>query len=93
MDADALDILTQADLADICITSDLTIIAGKGPSDAFRTDDQKNIAVKVEKASGQKCARSWRFTADVGVDPAYPDVSARDAKALHELKALGRLEG
>jgi isoleucyl-tRNA synthetase len=40
------------------------------------------------KATGQKCARSWRYTDDVGSDPAFPDVSARDAKALHELKAL-----
>jgi isoleucyl-tRNA synthetase len=28
---------------------------------------------------------------DVGSDPEFPDVSARDAAALHELKAIGRL--
>jgi isoleucyl-tRNA synthetase len=42
-------------------------------------------------ASGTKCARSWRYTDDVGTDADYPDVSARDAAALRELKALGRV--
>ena len=39
----------------------------------------------------KKCARSWRYTADVGSDPAFPDVSARDAGVLHELEGLGRI--
>ena len=33
-----------------------------------------------------KCARSWRYTADVGDDREFPDVSARDAAVLHELR-------
>ena len=37
------------------------------------------------EAKGRKCARSWRVTDDVGSDPDYPDVSARDAAALREL--------
>jgi isoleucyl-tRNA synthetase len=52
------------------------------------------VAVVVEKAEDRgliKCARSWRYTADVGDDKEFPDVSARDARVLHELRALGRL--
>lgn len=52
------------------------------------------IAVIVEKAEEvglRKCARSWRFTADVGQNPDFPDVSARDAAVLEELRALGQL--
>jgi hypothetical protein len=49
------------------------------------------VSVVPDLADGRKCARSWRITDDVGSDPAFPDVSARDAAALHELKALGRL--
>ena len=49
----------------------------------------KGVAVVVGRARGRRCARSWRYTEDVGSDPAYPDVSARDAAALHELKAGG----
>ena len=49
------------------------------------------VAVVFARAKGDKCARSWRYTSDVGSDPDYPEVSARDAAALHELRALGRL--
>ena len=54
-------------------------------------DDVKGVAVVPARATGTKCARSWRYTDDVGSDAAFPDVSARDAAVLHELKALGRL--
>jgi len=43
------------------------------------------VSVVPKLAEGQKCARSWRITTDVGSDPIYPDVSARDAAALREL--------
>ena len=47
------------------------------------------VAVVVEKATGTKCARSWKILPTVGEDPEYPDVSPRDAQALREWKALG----
>jgi isoleucyl-tRNA synthetase len=40
------------------------------------------------KATGQRCARSWRYTDDVGSDPEFPDLSARDAAAVRELDAM-----
>ena len=39
----------------------------------------------------RKCARSWRYTDDVGSDEEFPDVSARDAAVLRELRSLGKL--
>jgi isoleucyl-tRNA synthetase len=39
-------------------------------------------------AAGQKCARSWRFSTEIGADPDYPDVTPRDAAALREWDAL-----
>ena len=83
--------LAGVDMAEIAITSAITLTDKPAPADAFTMDSIKGVAVVFAKATGQKCARSWRYTADVGSDPAFPDVSARDAKALHELKALGRL--
>ena len=52
---------------------------------------EKRLAAygKNKLAEGKKCARSWKITADVGSDPEFPEVSARDAAALRELKALG----
>jgi isoleucyl-tRNA synthetase len=64
---------------------------GAGPDTAFRLEDVSAVSVTPDLAEGRKCARSWRITDDVGSDPEFPDVSARDAAALHELKALGLL--
>jgi isoleucyl-tRNA synthetase len=87
-DADLLSALDGLDLAEICITSDISVVAGEGPADAFRLDDGTKVAVESRLAEGVKCARSWKITKDVGSDPDYPDVSARDAEALRELAAL-----
>jgi len=86
--------LDGIDMAEISITSDLTVSREAAPAGAFTLREVPGVAVVVEKAEGKglrKCARSWRYTADVGSDAAFPDVSARDAAALHELEALGRL--
>ncbi|MDB5553379.1 MAG: ileS [Rhizobium sp.] len=87
-DSALLSALAGLDFAEICITSDITIVDGAGPAGAFRADDVANVAVVPDLAEGTKCARSWRITRDVGSDPEYPDVSARDARALRELAAL-----
>jgi len=86
--------LAGIDLAEISITSDFVISHDDAPADAFALREVPGVAVVVEKAEGRglvKCARSWRYTDDVGSDAAFADVSARDAAALHELQRLGRL--
>ena len=40
------------------------------------------VWVMFKPAEHQKCARSWRRVPDVGSDPAYPELSARDADAV-----------
>jgi isoleucyl-tRNA synthetase len=93
-DAELEAAIADVDMAEMAITSDLVIAHGGAPAGAFTLDDVRGVAVVVEKAEDRglvKCARSWRYTADVGQDPEFPDVSARDAAVLHELKALGRL--
>ncbi|MGV1893955.1 isoleucine--tRNA ligase [Agrobacterium vitis] len=84
-DADLLAALEGQDFAEICITSAISVAQGEGPSDAFRLSDVGAVSVEPKLAQGRKCARSWRITDDVGSDPVYPDVSARDAAALREL--------
>ena len=87
-DPELLKVLEGQDLAEICITSDITVLGEQGPADAFRLDDDAKVSVVPKLAEGRKCARSWRITTDVGADPEYPDVSARDAAALRELTAV-----
>ncbi|OCW57192.1 isoleucine--tRNA ligase [Hoeflea olei] len=79
------------DFAEVCITSGMRVETTAGPEDAFRIDEIGAVAVVPALASGKKCARSWRITDDVGSDLEFPEVSARDAAALRELKALGRI--
>ncbi|PDT31348.1 isoleucine--tRNA ligase [Rhizobium sp. L9] len=77
--------LEGQDFSEVCITSGITIKSDAGPAEAFRLADVPDVAVVPKLAEGVKCARSWRITTDVGSDPDYPDVSARDAAALREL--------
>ncbi|AYG68073.1 MULTISPECIES: isoleucine--tRNA ligase [unclassified Rhizobium] len=87
-DPELLKVLEGQDFSEICITSGITVLGGKGPADAFRLEDDAKVGVVPKLAEGSKCARSWRITTDVGSDPEYPDVSARDAAALRELMAV-----
>jgi isoleucyl-tRNA synthetase len=84
-DPELLKALEGQDFAEICITSDIKVVDGEGPADAFRLPEVAKVSVVPALAEGRKCARSWKITKDVGSDPAYPDVSARDAAALREL--------
>jgi isoleucyl-tRNA synthetase len=77
----------DAGLAEVAITSELTVVAGEGPADAFRLEDVPGVAVEVRLAKGKKCARSWKILPSVGSDPEYPDVTPRDAEALREWDA------
>lgn len=87
-DPELLAALEGLDFAEICITSDISVVAGEGSAEAFRLEDGTKVAVEQKLAEGVKCARSWKITKDVGSDPAYPDISARDAAAMRELAAL-----
>ena len=75
------------DLAQVCITSGIEVRAGEAPAGAFTLPDVAGVAVVPAKATGTKCARSWRYTDDVGSDPDYPELSARDAAAMREIDA------
>ncbi|MEJ2379177.1 MAG: class I tRNA ligase family protein, partial [Pseudolabrys sp.] len=78
----------DVDLAEICITSALTLVEDEGPADAFRLADVAGVAVVPNLAEGRKCARSWKILTAVGGDPEFPDVSPRDAQALREWEAM-----
>jgi isoleucyl-tRNA synthetase len=83
--------LEGIDFAEVCITSGIEIIEGEAPEGAFTLPDVPGVAVVSGKATGTRCARSWRFTDDVGSDPDFPELSARDAAAVreHDARASG----
>jgi isoleucyl-tRNA synthetase len=86
-DPDLTDALSGVDLAEISITSGIEVVAGAAPAGAFALEDVAGVGVVPKPAVGRKCARSWRITKDVGADPAFADLSARDAAAVREFDA------
>ncbi len=68
--ADMLAAFDDVEAADVFRVSQATLTQGD------------EVAVTVTKAEGQKCARSRRITLDVGSNPRFPDLSARDADAV-----------
>jgi isoleucyl-tRNA synthetase len=77
----------EVGLAEVAITSELSVVTGEGPADAFRLEDVPGVAVEFRPARGRKCARSWKILPIVGSDAEYPDVTPRDAEALREWDA------
>jgi isoleucyl-tRNA synthetase len=70
-DAGELAAVQSVDFAEICITSAITLKPGSD-------------AVIFHKAEGQKCARSWKISKDIGQDKDFPDITPRDAEAVRE---------
>jgi isoleucyl-tRNA synthetase len=87
-DSDLFAAAADVDLAELCITSAATLVEGEGPPAAFRLDDVRGVAVEPQRAQGRKCARSWKISEAVGLDPQFPDVTPRDASALREWEAM-----
>ena len=73
----------QQEIADIFRVSQVQLVQGSPPVDAFQMTEVLNVAAVVQPITDHpKCARSWRRVPDVGSDPAYPELSARDADAV-----------
>jgi isoleucyl-tRNA synthetase len=87
-DPDLFAAAVDVDLAELCITSAATLVQGEGPNSAFRLDEVRSVAVEPRRAEGRKCARSWKISESVGLDPQFPDVTRRDAQALREWEVM-----
>ena len=87
-DAELYNSVKDQDWAEIAITSGAVLSQDDVPADAFTLDDVAGVGVVPKMAVGEKCARSWRVTEDVGSDSEFPALSARDAQAVREFDAL-----
>jgi len=87
-DLELLASLDGVDMAEVAITSGFEVRPlESAPETAFRLPQETAAAVVIEPAQGRKCARSWKYSEEVGADPDYPDVTLRDAAALREYDA------
>ncbi|MEM8591517.1 MAG: class I tRNA ligase family protein, partial [Pseudomonadota bacterium] len=85
VDAETADILASVEFEDVCITSQIEIIARASPDGAFTLDDTPGVGVVFQKAQGNKCQRSWKILPEVGqYEP--KDVCKRCSEALAELR-------
>ena len=87
-DEDLFEAVLDVDLAEVCITSALTLRNVGSSEGVFSLPDVPCVAVIPNLAEGTKCARSWKILTTIGADPDYPDVSPRDAKALREWETM-----
>jgi len=81
-DKDLLAAVKKHDLAEFFITSDVSLREGEGSDEAFQLDDVAGVAVTPKKTDTDKCERCWRYTGDVGKNPAYAGLCLRCADAV-----------
>jgi isoleucyl-tRNA synthetase len=79
--------LAGVDLAEVAITSDLDLVVGEGPDEAFRIEEVAQVAVVVELAEGEKCQRCWRTLPEVGAPEDTPGTCLRCAEVLRGQEA------
>ncbi|RDV83558.1 isoleucine--tRNA ligase [Ammonifex thiophilus] len=65
----------REDLRTICLVSQLELLPGE------------SLKVEVEPAEGQKCARCWMYSPEVGKDGDYPELCPRCAAVVRELSS------
>ncbi|MFQ5773122.1 MAG: isoleucine--tRNA ligase, partial [Kiloniellaceae bacterium] len=88
--ADLLQAIDGVDMAEVAITSDLTVIEGAAPAGAFISEDAPGVAVIVKLAEGEKCQRCWRVLPDVGRHEHAPGACGRCADAVQHLGAAAQ---
>jgi isoleucyl-tRNA synthetase len=73
--------LDGADLAEIAITSGVTLLYAPAPEKAFRLDDVAEVGVVPGTADGAKCQRCWKVLPEVG-SHAHEGVCGRCSDAV-----------
>ncbi|OFW87424.1 MAG: isoleucine--tRNA ligase [Alphaproteobacteria bacterium RIFCSPHIGHO2_02_FULL_46_13] len=88
VDAEIAKLLNGIDMAEVAITSQVTIVTESAPAGAFALGDVAGVGVVFELAKGNKCERCWKILPDVGSDSEYPTLSKRDADAVRYYQSV-----
>ncbi|WGF87110.1 isoleucine--tRNA ligase [Marinivivus vitaminiproducens] len=78
--------LEGLDLAELAITSGVTVVKDAIPEGAFTLEDTPGVGVVPALADGHKCARCWQVLPEVGTGDA-PDLCLRCDNAVASLEA------
>jgi isoleucyl-tRNA synthetase len=79
--------LDGIDLAEIAITSGITLLDGAAPGDAFTLPEVGGVAVVVNLAEGEKCERCWQVLTEVGSHKDHPTLCNRCTDAVGTLES------
>lgn len=71
-------------LNDLFIVSSAVILENLDDT-AYQGKEIEGLAIKVKKASGEKCERCWRFDSTIGNDSDHPTTCERCATALKKI--------
>jgi isoleucyl-tRNA synthetase len=82
--------VADVDLADIAITSGISVNAEASPAEAFRLAEVPGVAVVPRPAEGGKCERCWKVLPEVGSVAAAPQTCNRCADAVQHLGAAAQ---
>jgi isoleucyl-tRNA synthetase len=53
--------------------------------EAYQGKEIEGLAIRVTRATGEKCERCWRFDARIGQDTEHPTACPRCATALKSI--------
>ncbi len=87
VDATTRNLLAELDFAEVCITSQIAVVEGTPPADAFTLPDAPGIAVVPGLADGGKCERCWKILPEVGGNADHPTLCHRCGDAVDALGA------
>ena len=69
--------LAGIDLAELAITSAVTVVVGEAPAEAWRLEEVPGVAVVPGLADGRRCERCWQVLPEVGAQPGHDDLCRR----------------
>ena len=71
---------TENEVSDLFIVSQVKFV-----NDSLAESEIEGISISVEKASGEKCERCWKYDEEVGHDHNHSDVCPRCASVLEKM--------
>ena len=75
---DLLNSIPMDELADLMIVSHVELVKGEGGA----ASAVEGLGIAAAHATGDKCERCWKYSADIGTHPAHPTLCARCASVV-----------
>jgi isoleucyl-tRNA synthetase len=77
----------QEYLRELFIVSDVQVHTKENaPVEAFSSQEMPGLKIGVSRADGDKCARCWTISPELGQDEHYPDICPRCSRVMHVLQ-------